>query len=123
MRKFNVIIDGVSYGVEVEESVEEIKKEDSLNVIAEKQLKTDEQDAKNASKKTGEGTALKSPMPGMIMGFKVASGATVKKGQAVISLEAMKMENDISSNVDGVIAFAVTKGAKVETGDILAYIK
>lgn len=125
MRKFNVIIDGVSYGVEVEETVEAITKENTLSAVAEQQIKAEEpKAAKPAAKSTsGEGTALKSPLPGMVMNFKVASGSAVKKGQIVLVLEAMKMENDIASPADGVITFVAVKGANVGTGDILAYIK
>ena len=122
MRKFNVVIDGVSYGVEVEESLETIEKEDSLSAISERQLKADE-DKKGAKSVVKDGTALKSPLPGMVMNLKVSNGAAVKKGQTVMSLEAMKMENDISANADGVIIFNVAKGANVNTGDVLAYIK
>lgn len=68
------------------------------------------------------GVQLKCPMPGMIMNFAVPNGSAVKKGQVVLSLEAMKMENDIAANADGVITFTVTKGASVDTDDVLAVI-
>ena len=61
-------------------------------------------------------------MPGMVMNFKVANGATVKKGEIVLGLEAMKMENDIAANADGVITFVAAKGASVQSGDVLAVI-
>ena len=53
---------------------------------------------------------------------RVHEGDTVKKGQAVAILEAMKMENEIAACADGKITFAAQKGANVDTGDILAYI-
>ena len=62
-------------------------------------------------------------MPGMVMNFKVANGAQVKKGEAVLVLEAMKMENDIAACADGVITFVAAKGANVSTGEVLAVIK
>ena len=65
---------------------------------------------------------MKCPMPGLIVNFKVAEGATVKKGDVVVVLEAMKMENDLTSPADGVISFRVQKGANVDTGDVLAVI-
>jgi len=68
------------------------------------------------------GTQMKAPMPGMIAGFKVESGATVKKGQVVIVLEAMKMENDLTAPCDGVITFTTQKGSNVDTGDVIAVI-
>jgi biotin carboxyl carrier protein len=61
-------------------------------------------------------------MPGTILGLKVTDGTTVKKGQSILVLEAMKMENDIAANADGVITFSVAKGASVSTGDLLAVI-
>lgn len=69
------------------------------------------------------GSKVESPMPGMVVGFKVADGATVKKGDAILVLEAMKMENDIAATADGVVSFVAAKGANVNTGDLLAVIK
>ena len=61
------------------------------------------------------------PMPGKILGVKVNSGDAVKKGQVVMILEAMKMENEIVAPQDGVIATIDTKeGASVEAGALLA---
>ena len=69
------------------------------------------------------GVQITAPMPGMVVDFQVAEGATVKKGEAILILEAMKMENDIASTADGVISFVTTKGANVNTGDLLAVVK
>lgn len=61
------------------------------------------------------------PMPGKILGVKVKAGDAVKKGQPIIVLEAMKMENDIVAPEDGVIASVDTnEGASVEAGAVLA---
>lgn len=61
------------------------------------------------------------PMPGKILGIKVNVGDTVKKGQAIIVLEAMKMENEIVAPEDGKIAsINTTTGSSVEAGDVLA---
>ena len=62
-------------------------------------------------------------MPGTVLSLAVANGATVKKGDKILVLEAMKMENDINANADGVVTFAVKKGDSVETGSDLAVIK
>ena len=60
---------------------------------------------------------VKSPLPGVILDIKVNVGDTVKKGQTIIILEAMKMENEILAPRDGTVAQVVTsKGAVVETG-------
>ena len=63
---------------------------------------------------------ISSPMPGKILGIKVAAGDAVKKGQVVIVLEAMKMENDIVAPQDGTVASVnVTNGQSVDTGAVL----
>lgn len=62
-----------------------------------------------------------SPMPGKIISVKVSSGATVKKGEVIMILEAMKMENEIVAPQDGTIASVnVNEGASVEAGTVLA---
>ena len=59
-------------------------------------------------------------MPGTINAVKVANGQSVKKGDVLVILEAMKMENEIMAPRDGVVASVnVTKGASVNTGDVL----
>ncbi len=62
-------------------------------------------------------------MPGTIVKINITEGTTVKKGDVLFVLEAMKMENEIMSPVDGSIAeINVAKGAAVNTGDVLAVI-
>ena len=66
-------------------------------------------------------TTVTSPMPGTILAVKVSVGDSVKKGDVICILEAMKMENEIPAPNDGVIAsINVQKGASVSAGDILA---
>ena len=61
------------------------------------------------------------PMPGKILGVKAKVGDSVTKGQVVIILEAMKMENEIVAPEDGTIAsIDVNEGASVEAGAVLA---
>lgn len=68
------------------------------------------------------GEKLLSPFPGLIKNLLVAEGATVKKDQPILVLEAMKMDNDIVAPCDGVVSFQVTKGANVESDSVLAVI-
>ena len=68
------------------------------------------------------GESVNAPMPGNILDIKVANGATVKKGDVLIILEAMKMENEIIAPCDGTVNVVVTKGASVETGAVLCTI-
>ena len=59
-------------------------------------------------------------MPGNITDVKVAAGQSVKRGDVLLILEAMKMENEIMAPRDGVVASVnVSKGATVNTGDLL----
>ncbi len=62
-----------------------------------------------------DGTLLLAPMPGMIVKYVAGEGDTVKKGDTVVILEAMKMENALTSPADGVV-----KGVKFGTGDSVA---
>ena len=63
-------------------------------------------------------------MPGNILDVKVSAGASVKAGDVLVILEAMKMENEIMAPHDGkVTAVAVTKGAAVESGALLCTIQ
>ena len=62
-------------------------------------------------------------MPGTILRIAAGVGERVKRGQAVVVLEAMKMENEIVSPVDGTVASVnVAQGANVNAGDLLASI-
>ena len=66
------------------------------------------------------GNAIKTPLPGVIIDVKVNVGDTVKKGDTVVVLEAMKMENNINADRDGkVVAIQVAKGDTVADGAAL----
>ena len=69
-----------------------------------------------------QGEKVLSPFPGLIKNLLVAEGATVKKDQPILVLEAMKMDNDITAPCDGVVSFNVAKGANVESDAVLAVI-
>ena len=63
---------------------------------------------------------VKAPMPGNILDVKVAAGASVKAGDVLVILEAMKMENEIVAPQDGTVASVnVNKGDTVNSGDVL----
>lgn len=69
------------------------------------------------------GEVVKSPMPGNILRILVTQGQTVKDGDVLMILEAMKMENEIVASRSGTVAqIAVAKGAVVETGAPLVVI-
>jgi len=68
----------------------------------------------------GGGELVSSPLPGSIMAIKVSAGDHVKKGQLLILIEAMKMENEVLAPRDGVVQQIITsKGATVQTGSPL----
>lgn len=115
MRNFIVTIDGKSYSV----GVEEVGASESTMVAP---------PVKNvapvatAPKASANGEKVLSPFPGLIKNLLVAEGATVKKDQAIMVLEAMKMDNEITAPCDGKVSFQVAKGANVETNAVLAVI-
>lgn len=115
MRKFRVTVDGTSYEVEVEEigaGVSSAPVQQVEKVIP----------AKTVTAPVGNGTPVKSPMPGTILKVLLQNGAMVKKGDPIIVLEAMKMENDIVADRDGVLTYVVKQGDSVESGAVLATI-
>lgn len=126
MRNFVITVNGKSYEV----GVEEVGATASTVVTAPQVVaapQTTEQKAAPAPKAVvkpvaANGEKVLSPFPGLIKNLLVAEGATVKKDQPILVLEAMKMDNDITAPCDGVISFQVTKGANVESDSILAII-
>ncbi|WP_294591813.1 biotin/lipoyl-containing protein [uncultured Bacteroides sp.] len=79
--------------------------------------------AKPAAPSSGK-SGVKSPLPGVILEIKVKVGDVVKKGQTIIILEAMKMENNINADKDGTItAINVNKGDSVLEGNDLVIIE
>ncbi len=117
MRNFIVTIDGKQYSVGVEEVGEsgaEVKTIASVPV----------QQAPKAAPVSApvNGEKVLSPFPGLIKNLLVADGASVKKDQPIMVLEAMKMDNEITAPCDGKVTFSVAKGANVETNAQLAVI-
>jgi len=67
---------------------------------------------------------IRAPMPGLLKRIHVAEGAAVQAGDALATLEAMKMENELRAGHAGTIAqIAVTEGTKVESGTLLIVIR
>lgn len=72
----------------------------------------------------GSGAGIKSPLPGVILDIKVKEGDAVKRGQTLLILEAMKMENDIKADRDGVVkSIPVSKGESILEGTDLIIIE
>lgn len=69
------------------------------------------------------GEKVCAPMPGTILSVNVSNGSAVKKGDVLMILEAMKMENEIMAPCDGTVtSVAAAKGAAVESGTLLCTI-
>jgi pyruvate carboxylase subunit B len=70
----------------------------------------------------GAGPEIKSPLPGTVVRIPVADGATVKNGQPILVIEAMKMETEIKSTADGKVTFKVKQGDTLQAGTVIAAI-
>jgi len=129
MRNFIVTIDGKQYQV----GVEEVGATASTPVVTE--IKTAPVAAPTAAPAPAaapaakpvsagpvNGTKINAPMPGMIKALSLPEGSAVKEGDVIVVLEAMKMDNDITAPCSGTISYKTTKGANVDTGDLMAVI-
>lgn len=112
MKKYRVNVNGKDYEV----TIEQIDERDVTPVKRESKVAT--------TPVSADGEKITSPMPGNILSVNVTQGAKVTKGQVLMILEAMKMENEIMSPIDGVVAsLNVSKGATVESGTLLCVIQ
>jgi len=128
MKKFVVTVNGSKYEVDVEEI-----KDGAVVSTPVTQTVTSEQPKVTAPQKSAakvdtavptSAQTIKSPMPGTILKINVNSGDAVKKGQTLLILEAMKMENEIAAPSDGIVAsINVSQGVSVNTGDVLVSLK
>lgn len=118
MRNFIITVDGKKYEVGVEEVGAGAPVVSSVKAApAAASAPVAPAPASNA-----KGEKVLSPFPGLIKNLLVANGAQVKKDQPILVLEAMKMDNDITSPCDGTITFNVQKGVNVESDAVLAVI-
>ena len=108
MKKYRVTVNGSLYEIEVEEM-------DASAVSAAPAAKAAPAPVAAAP---AAGAQIKAPMPGNILDVKVTAGQSVKKGDVLVILEAMKMENEIQAPCDG----KVRKGDTVETQALLCTI-
>ncbi|MDR0974791.1 MAG: acetyl-CoA carboxylase biotin carboxyl carrier protein subunit [Ruminococcus sp.] len=124
MKRYNIIVNGVAYDVSVEETdgqtlATPVVSAPAPAAVAPATAKA----APAAAPAVTGGTQIKAPMPGSILDIKASAGSSVKKGQVILVLEAMKMENDIVAPVDGTLTSVnVEKGVSVSSDQILAVI-
>jgi len=76
-----------------------------------------------AAASAADGTPVTAPLPGNVLSVKVGEGATVKEGDVLLIIEAMKMENEVAAPCDGTVKqILVSQGQMVATGDTLVII-
>ncbi len=115
MKTYKVNVNGTQYMVEIELI-------DGAVAAAAPQA-APVQAAPTAPAAPAGGETVTSPMPGTILDVKVSAGQSVKSGDVLMILEAMKMENEIMAPVSGTVAAVnVQKGAAVQSGDVLCSI-
>ena len=116
MKKYRVTVNGTVYEVDLEELT------GSVPVSAPAAPAAAPAPAAPAAPAAGE--QICAPMPGNILAVNVTAGQAVKKGDVLMVLEAMKMENEIMCPRDGVVASVNTsKGASVESGTLLCVLQ
>lgn len=129
LKKYKISVDGKSYEVEVED----VASGASLNVrtapdsapaaapVPETAAAPQAAAVKPVSAPADiAGEILRAPMPGTILSVAASAGQAVKRGDILLVLEAMKMENEIVAHIDGTISgIYVQKGSTVNAGDTL----
>ena len=119
----HVEVNGTPYKVEMEKAPKVVVKPVARPAATSAPAAPATPVVKPAAASTGK-SGVKSPLPGVILDIKVNVGDTVKKGQVIIILEAMKMENNINADKDGKItAINVNKGDSVLEGTDLVSIQ
>ena len=113
MKKYRVTVNGTVYEIELEELI---------GTAPAPAVAAPAAPAPAAAAPEG-GEQVTAPMPGTILSINVAAGDTVKRGQVLMILEAMKMENEIMAPKDGTVTqVLVSKGSTVDTGAPLVVI-
>lgn len=116
MKKYIVNVNGTSYEV----SLEQVSA-DAATAAAPAQAAPAPAPAPAVAPANGE--KIESPMPGTILSVNVTNGQAVKKGDVLVVLEAMKMENEIQAPVDGTVqSLSVSAGSAVESGALICVI-
>ncbi|MGM9857835.1 MAG: biotin/lipoyl-containing protein [Bacilli bacterium] len=124
MKIYKVKVNGKTYEVQLE-SVDEVKTEAAVP----SETKTKEAPKKETSKKASSSSSTNlvevvAPIQGNVIDVKVKVGDKVKKGDVLLLIEAMKLENEVNSPCDGEVAeVIIAKGQQVTTKQLLIKIK
>lgn len=128
--KAKVIVNGMSFDVEMQGTLNESDLPDAPAADASAAPAAPKAAASAAAPKAaapagapGKGTPVKAPLPGVVTAINVNVGQKVKKGETVIVLEAMKMENNIAAECDGTVtSVCVAQGDSVMEGTVLVTV-
>ena len=122
MKKYNITVNGTSYEVVVEEvsAGGAVSNQAPVAPVAAAPVAATQAVPAPKTATPSGGIPITAPMPGTILDIKVSVGQSVKKGDTVCVLEAMKMENDIPAPQDGVVAsINLQKGASCSANDVI----
>lgn len=127
--KAKVIVNGMSFDVEMQGTLNESDLPDAPAADATAAPAAPKAAAPAAPKAAapagapGKGTPVKAPLPGVVTAINVNVGQKVKKGETVVVLEAMKMENNIAAECDGTVtSVCVAQGDSVMEGTVLVTV-
>lgn len=128
--KAKVIVNGMSFDVEMQGTLNESDLPDASAADASAAPAAPKAAAPAAAPKAaapagapGKGTPVKAPLPGVVTAINVNVGQKVKKGETVVVLEAMKMENNIAAECDGTVtSVCVAQGDSVMEGTVLVTV-
>lgn len=128
--KAKVIVNGMSFDVEMQGTLNESDLPDAPAADASAAPAAPKAAAPAAPPKAaapagapGKGTPVKAPLPGVVTAINVNVGQKVKKGETVVVLEAMKMENNIAAECDGTVtSVCVAQGDSVMEGTVLVTV-
>ena len=114
MKVYKIKVNGKSYRVELE----------AIEETASAPIKEEKNVEEKKATPTGEGQAVNSPIQGTVTNVKVKVGDKVKKGDVLLIIEAMKLENEVPSPFDGEVSeILVTKGQNVASKEAVVIIK
>lgn len=123
MKNYTITVNGTAYDVTVEEGSGSGAPAAAAKPASTAQSAVAPKKAPAPAKSAGGqgATKVNAPMPGKILSVKASAGQAVKKGDVLMILEAMKMENEVVAPSDGTVAsIDVTEGSSVEAGAVLA---
>ena len=113
MKIYRVKVNGKVYEVELEALTEN---KESIKVEA----KTENVEQAPTTSTTASGTNIAAPISGKVLDIRVKVGETIKKGQVVAIVEAMKLENEVPATAAGTVKeIKVSKGSNVTSGEVL----